>query len=41
MQIYYEKKSERELSEYMKNSNIAIHKRKQKILQKLKKYFEF
>ena len=41
MQIYYEKKSERDLSEYMKISNIAIHKRKQKILQKLKKYFEF
>ena len=41
MQIYYEKKSERDLSEYMKISNIAIHKRKHKILQKLKKYFEF
>ena len=41
MQIYYEKKSERDLSEYMKISNIAIHKRKHRILQKLKKYFEF
>lgn len=38
-QIYFLNLSERELSVYYNLSNIAIHKRKMKILKKLKNYF--
>ncbi|MBR6647186.1 MAG: sigma-70 family RNA polymerase sigma factor [Clostridia bacterium] len=39
-QIYFEHFSERELAEVYGVSNIAIHKRKKRILQKLKNFFE-
>lgn len=40
-QIYFEHISERELSAIYGVSNIAIHKRKIRILQKLKNFFEY
>lgn len=39
-EIYFQEKTEREIARRKAVSNGAIHKRKEKILKKLKKYFK-